>query len=133
MDRKAILDKYTQNWILKYYPESKQKSDQVDQLFWTSYLVNYTNLSAGEIGKLVYQSATKIMEGKSDLKTEVSSLNSQYGQAQAWEQLIKIGVRVGWVQQIKKLYYEILNDKSITETKLYFVVKEKYFPLYKLK
>ena len=126
MDSREIsLRKYTQYHIHRYYPEEKQKSDQVDWLFHTTLLSTKTSLTVHDIAKLVYQSVAKILENQSTLEDEVKHLSEQYSYADSWEQLLKVGIRVTWLQTIKSKFRYILNSK-IPEEELYYVVRKEY-------
>jgi hypothetical protein len=130
-NRERLLSMYTTNFILRYYPEIKQKSDDIDWKLHTARLVTYSNgnLTTDQIGKAVYESAARILEKQSDFNTELENLNNIFDLKDSWEQLLKVGIRTGWVNIIKQIYYQIINDTTIPDNKLYFIIKEKYPPL----
>jgi hypothetical protein len=130
-ERKRILAQLTMNFIYRYYPEWKQKSDNADWLLYTTRISTYSSLSIDEIGRYIYQSVARILEGQSDFQTELDNLCQVYDYKEGWEQLLKVGIRVGWVNMIKQIHFAILNDTSIPNEKLYYAVREKYIPLTK--
>ncbi len=90
--------------IEQFYPEVKQRSDVADKEYWGAWLLaQNSNYTADSIYKSAYQSALNILSGTSDLQTEVA--NYPTAEQQAWEQLIKIALRVAFVQEVKKEYY----------------------------
>ena len=94
----------TKDYIEKFYPEVKQRSDVADKEYWGAWLLAQNpTYTADSIYRSAYQSALNIINGTSDLQTEVS----KYPQAEqrAWEQLIKIALRVSFVQRVKEEYY----------------------------
>jgi len=132
-ERESILSQLTTSFIHRYYPEWKQRSDNTDWKLHTTRLVTYSEgkLTTDQIGKLIYISSAKILEGKSDFKTELDNLCQEFNLRESWEQLLKVGIRTGWVNIIKQMHYRILNDLSIPDTKLYFAVRQSYIPLTK--
>jgi len=115
------LNSYTTSYILQHYPDIKQKSDLADKEFYTTLLINKLSLTADEIANKVYNASANILSGISTLQDEVEKLSKDKdgneitfdwnGQTVStklpWEQLIKVGVRTGWVQLVKQKYYEI--------------------------
>ena len=92
------------SYIQRFYPEVKQRSDVADKEYWGAWLVaQNSTYTADSIYKSAYQSALNILNGASDLPTEVA--NYPTAEQQAWEQLIKIALRVAFVQEVKKEYY----------------------------
>jgi len=132
-ERESILSQLTTSFIQRYYPEWKQRSDEVDWKLHTTRLVTYSEgrLTIDKISKLIYQASARILEEKSDFNTELDNLCSIFDLRSSWEQLLKVGIRTGWVGLIKRLYYQILNDTSIPNERLYFVVRSTYVPLTK--
>jgi len=130
-ERERILSQYTMSFIHRYYPEWKQRSDEADWKFHTTRLVTYSkgSLTIDKIGQLIYKSSAKILEGESDFNTELENLCKVFDLRESWAQLLKVGIRTGWVNIIKQMYYKILNDTTIPDTKLYFVVRKTYIPL----
>jgi hypothetical protein len=115
-----LLNSKTTSYILNNYPDIKQKSDLADKEFYTSLLINKLNLTADDIANKVYNASANILSGTSTLDNEVNKLsydengneitfewNGQTLSAKIpWEQLIKVGVRVGWVNLVKQTYYQ---------------------------
>jgi len=115
------LNSNTTSYILQHYPDIKQKSDLADKEFYTTLLINKLSLTANEIANRVYNASANILSGISTLQDEVEKLSKDKdgneitfdwnGQTVStklpWEQLIKVGVRTGWVQLVKQKYYEI--------------------------
>jgi hypothetical protein len=121
------LDTKTTSYITSNYSDIKQKSDLADKEFYTSLLINKLSLTADDIANKVYNAAANILSNISTLEDEVNKLsydedgneitfewNGQNISAKIpWEQLIKVGVRVGWVNLVKQTYYQV---KSQIET-----------------
>ncbi len=100
----AQLQEAAKQYIEQFYPEVKQRSDNADKEYWGAWLLaQNSTYTADSIYKSAYQSALNILNGTSDLPTEVS--NYPTAEEQAWEQLIKIALRVAFVQEVKKEYY----------------------------
>ena len=107
------------SYILRYYPDVKQKSDIADKEYWGSWLVAQNpNYTTDSIYKSVYQSANNILSGTSDLATEIS--NYPQAEQKAWEQLIKIALRVAFVQKVKEEYWTLRGqiESATTESEL---------------
>ena len=98
------LQSLAKSYIERFYPEVKQRSDVADKEYWGTWLLSQNSgYTADSIYKSTYQSALNILNGASDLQTEVASYPT--AEQQAWEQLIKIALRVAFVQEVKKEYY----------------------------
>ncbi len=98
------LQASAKSYIERFYPEVKQRSDVADKEYWGAWLLaQNSTYTADSIYKSAYQSALNILSGTSDLPTEVA--NYPTAEQQAWEQLIKIALRVAFVQEVKKEYY----------------------------
>jgi len=133
IERELVLSQLTSVYIHRYYPEWKQRSDEADWKLHTTKLVTYSkgSLTVDKIGQLIYESSAKILEGVSDFNTELENLCKVFDLRESWEQLLKVGVRTGWLGIIKQLHKQILNDSSIPDNKIYFATREKYIPLTK--
>jgi len=100
------LKHITKQYIEQYYPEIKQRSDVADKEYWGAWLLSHNDTyTSDSIYKQAYQSALNILNGTSDLQTEVS--NFPQAEQPAWEQLIKIALRVAFVQQVKEQYRQL--------------------------
>ena len=98
------LQATAKSYIERFYPEIKQRSDEADEKYWLPRLLaQNSTYTADSIYKSAYQSALNILSGTSDLPTEIS--NYPTAEQQAWEQLIKIALRVSFVQEVKEEYY----------------------------
>ena len=100
------LQTATKNYIERFYPEVKQRSDVADKEYWGAWLLaQNSTYTADSIYKSAYQSALNILSGSgaSDLQTELSRYPQ--GEQKAWEELIKLALRVAFVQEVKKEYY----------------------------
>lgn len=98
------LQSAARSHIERYYPELKQRSDVADKEYWGAWLLaQNSSYTSDQIYRSAYQSALNIIAGSSDLQTEVSGYPAS--EQQAWEQLIKIALRVAFVQEVKKEYY----------------------------
>jgi hypothetical protein len=121
---KESLDRVTTEYIHYYYSDIKQKSDQADKEFCTTLIVNQLNLTTDEILQKVYHAVELLYSGQTTL-TEISEqlgkddngnpIVLKYGDTEIplshlYEQLIKIAIRVAWVQQVKLKYKQYLNQ-----------------------
>ncbi len=96
-------------YIEQFYPEVKQRSDMADKEYWGSWLLTQNSTyTADSIYKTAFQSAANILNGTSDLQTEVSNFPTT--EQPAWEQLIKIALRVGFVQRVKQEYWALYQQ-----------------------
>ena len=141
------LAEITKNYIYRYYPDVKQKSDLNDKEFHTTLLITKMNYTADYIAKQVYESAARILSNQSTLQTEISRLstdengniitiewnNQTIPISWSWEQLIKVAIRQGWVQNVKLVYnnlkQQILSFNTIEEVQN-FLFDDTIFPRY---
>ena len=112
------LDDFTTNYIYKYYPPNKQNSDFADRDYWSTLLIRKFGYSYQELAQKTYDTIADIIDGVITLQQGVEKLsidengnpltytfnNQEYSAAPVWEQLLKIGIRVAWVQQVKQVY-----------------------------
>jgi uncharacterized membrane protein len=132
MTKEKLLGKLTLKFILRHYDEIKQKSDDIDWKVHTTRLIvaSKRELTVDIIGEEIYKSSALILEMKSDFFTELKRLNEIFPLEESWAQLLKVGIRNGWVVLIKSLYKEALkriNELSIEEIRDY--VNNVYPPL----
>jgi len=144
------LSEFITSYIFLHYPDTKQKSDLADKEFFTTLLISKLSLTADEIANKVYEASANILSNTSTLQDEVNKLskdetgneitftwNGQTIHASfVWEQLIKVGVRTGWVQLVKQKYYEIKsqieNLASLNEVENFKVENSKLPPFPKI-
>ncbi len=112
------LDDFTTNYIYKYYPPNKQQSDVADRDYWSTLLIRKFGYSYQELAQKTYDTVADIIDGIITLQQGIEKLstdengnpltytfsNQEYPVAPVWEQLLKIGIRVAWVQQVKQVY-----------------------------
>jgi len=110
------LERYTPVYIERYYPEIKQRSDIADKEYYVTYLLaTNNNYTSDEIYKRAGISAYKIFTGQSTLEQELTLYPEE--ERQAWEQLIKIALRVQFVQAVKEEYRQYLQMIQNAQTK----------------
>ncbi len=103
------LSNITRKYIEKYYPEVKQRSDIADKEYCGSVLLTLNSVyTTDQIYKDCANYASQILAGTGDLQTIVSSLPTV--EQPYWEQLIKVAVRVGWVNQVKQIYRQLKSQ-----------------------
>lgn len=98
--------KIATDYILQHYPQIKQQSDIADKMYFE------TVLKAGGVSDLEVDIATRVGQlhsGKS--LDEVTSDVSQKSKV-AYIQLIKVGIRVSWVQACKKALGEAIAQDT---------------------
>jgi len=101
----SALDKEIENHIHNHYPQTKQNSDLADKLYYENILKanGFKNLEQVIVSKVVefYENNKSIDE----LLSDVDDANKE-----AISQLLKVGIRVTWVQRCKEEF-----KKSIAE------------------
>jgi len=106
----------TTSYIEQYYPEVKQRSDISDKEYWGSWLLaRNPNYTTDKIYASVYQSVARILAGQSTLENELQ--NYPETERIAWEQLIKVGLRVAFVQVVKQEYHQLAQAIQNAQTK----------------
>jgi hypothetical protein len=141
---RELLGNKTKSYIQRYYPELKQRSDVADKEYWSAWLVSHfpDTYTIDNLYQKFFASAAKIIEATSDLETEVSALKEVTSFADdgeeinytiALEQLLKVALRQGWVQQCKVEY--AIKSKMVNEVTTIEDVQaiELSFPEYLLK
>ena len=118
LEAQAVIDKKyadATSFIYKHYPQTKQNSDLADKLYYENVLKanGFENLEQTIVSKVI-----EFENGKSfdELLADVDDANKE-----AIAQLLKVGIRVTWVQRCKE---EL--KKSIAED------REPNFPKYPL-
>ena len=112
-------------YIYSYYPQSKQNSDLADKIYYETFLKakGYTDIEA----KLV-QAVEDFYNGKT---IDEIVANENDDDKEAIIQLLKVGIRVTWVQmvknKIKELQTEILNEQILEVNYI-----KQYFPKFPL-
>jgi len=98
------LYKDCSNYIYKHYPQEKQSSDLADKIFYENVLKagGYQNLETDVVSFVINFKNGKSIE---DILKDVEDK-----QKEGVEQLIKVGIRVDWVQQCKKELKEALKE-----------------------
>lgn len=115
------LDNFTTNYIYKYYPPSKQQSDQVDKDFYSTLLIKKFNYTYQDLAQKTYDATADIVDQVKTFQEAVQELstdengneltytfrNQTYPVAPVWEQLLKIALRTNWVKEVKLIYSQI--------------------------
>jgi len=106
----------TKSYIEQHYPETKQRSDVADKEYWGSWLVAHNQTyTTDTIYASVYQSVARIMSRQTTLESELQ--NYPEAERVAWEQLIKVGLRVAFVQAVKQEYHYLAEAIQNAQTK----------------
>ena len=106
------LQNQTKSYIEKYYPEIKQRSDVNDKEFWGSWLIyHFPDVhNSDSLYKKLFEASAKILEKQSNFQTELNNLQEitefeneeiEFKYKIALEQLLKVALRQGWVQECK--------------------------------
>ena len=95
------------NYIYQHYPQTKQNSDLADKLYYENVLKagGFENLE-----QIVVKKVLEFENGKNldELLEDVASENKT-----AMKQLLKVGIRVAWVQKCKaELKKAIAEDRE---------------------
>lgn len=106
-ERIQELSDACKNYILSFYPAIKQQSDIADKVYFETVLkaVGISNLEADIIKRVEDFYNGKTLD---EVISDVADENKE-----AYLQLIKVGVRVNWVQRCK----EVLRDAIANSTK----------------
>ena len=100
LNKEVILREY----IYKYYPQDKQNSDLADKLYYENILKakNIENLEADIVKRI-----ERFYNGESldEIVSDVIDENKE-----AYLQLIKVGIRVTWVQMCKAEYKKAIEE-----------------------
>ena len=118
----------TSEHIFQHYPDIKQKSDLSDKEFFETYL-KINNIDEIAFRQAIAQSVQNIYNNTSDFATELSNLQTSFpapatATQQEWnlaiEQLLKIAIRVYFVQACKNVYrqYKQQIQNATTEAQL---------------
>ncbi|SFP60276.1 hypothetical protein [Hydrogenimonas thermophila] len=93
---RVLLDSQISTFIYRYYPQSKQASDQADKEYFTTLLKanGAENLEADIVARVQNFFAGKTLD---EVVEDVTDENKE-----AYIQLIKVGIRVTWVQMCKQ-------------------------------
>ena len=94
-------------YIYTHYPQTKQNSDLADKLYYENLLKSQgvQNLEADIVARV-----QNFYDGKS-LEEVLADVDAEH--KEAYEQLVKVGIRVAWVQQCKaKLKAAIAEDRE---------------------
>jgi len=95
------------NFILQHYPQIKQQSDSADKEYFTTLLKanGVQNLEADIVARVQNFFAGKTLD---EVVEDVPDENKE-----AYIQLVKVGIRVTWVQQCKaELKASIAEDRE---------------------
>ncbi|WP_294948234.1 hypothetical protein [Sulfurivirga sp.] len=98
----------TEQHILRHYPQTKQASDTADKMYFETVMRasgTYPSLDA-DITQAVADYYTARASGTPKTPAELAAALAQPGDEAAIEQLIKVGIRVKWVQDCKVAYRE---------------------------
>jgi len=128
----AEASQLAKEYILQHYPDDKQKSDLADREYYSAYLVTVNqNYTFEEVYRIVSMLAVQVYRGQMTLDQAISQLPEN--ERKAWEQLIKIGLRVMFVQNVKNEFAnfveQIQNAKTVEELRNIQVIYKTKFPL----
>lgn len=98
------LQKYVENYIIFFYPRTKQLSDVIDATYYRLAIVqtNQTLITELEIQNEATFVSYDILQFKYTLKDYLQ--NKPEYQRKYWEQLLKAFIRAIWLQQVKDIY-----------------------------
>ena len=100
-------ESYIARHIFQSYPQTKQNSDLADKLYYENLLKSQgvQNLEADIVARV-----QNFYDGKS-LEEVLADVDESH--KEAYEQLVKVGIRVAWVQQCKaELKAAIAEDRE---------------------
>ena len=132
--QRKVLNRFpevTYKFISAYYPDWKQKSDNVDSNFWQAWILSKSvdDWTSAKIHKTLYDGIAEYFEGSKSFQDILNDIvpadsdhnydwNGQKVQEQfAWAQLGKVAVRQGWVQLTKLKYNEMMEKFENAESK----------------
>ncbi len=107
------LTMMTSQYIFQYYSDIKQKSDISDKEFFETYMKIH-NIDEIQFRQAIAQAVQNIYNNTSDFATELSNLQTSFpppatANPDEWnfaiEQLLKVAIRVAFVQRCKQVYY----------------------------
>ena len=112
------LDKECTDYILSYYPDTKQKSDLFDKEYHAAALLMInSSYNSDQLYKLCGNFANEILDGMKTFEEILSTVPEI--ERFHWEQLIKVSVRTAWLQRVKYQYYQykekIMKCNSVDE------------------
>jgi len=107
-EKKKIEEKIKQceTYIYTYYPQSKQNSDIADKLYYENLLKakGIENLEVDIVSK-----TKRYFEGES-LDSLISNIQEE--DKEAYLQLLKVAIRVAWVQECKRELKKSIEDNT---------------------
>jgi len=132
--KRKILDRFpkvTYKFISAYYPDWKQKSDSVDESYWSTWIINKSvdDWTQSAMEKTIYENVSEFFLGNKtfeeileDICPDDSKHNYVWNgttipERFAWAQLGKVAVRKGWVQIIKAIFRQYMEKIENAETK----------------
>ena len=107
------LFELTRDNIYQYYSDIKQKSDISDKEFFETY-IKIHNVDEIAFRQAIAQAVQNIFAGTSNFATELANLQTNFpapatANPDEWnfaiEQLLKVAIRVAFVQRCKQVYY----------------------------
>lgn len=115
----------TTSYIEKYYSQLKQRSDVVDKEYWGAWLIAHfpSVYTTDNLYQKIFKAAASVVEGQNIFDTAIENLKeltsfpdteTQNKYYIALDQLLKVAIRQGWVQECKKTYYKY--KKQIEES-----------------
>jgi len=117
-ERKIMeFDKQTTNYILRFYPHNKQLSDISDKEYYTNIIIN-AGVDYIAANKKINTLVTSIENGEITLDDAVNDLiqTFTYNDTKAWEQVLKVALRVAWVQHCKEAFKKACDDVNAATT-----------------
>jgi len=111
----TTLQMLAKEYIEQHYPEIKQRSDLADKEYYTAYLLAINqNYSIEDLYAQILRHVLDISSGKTTLAEIVTSYPEE--ERIAWEQLIKIALRIQFVQSVKAEYRRLVNQMEQAKT-----------------
>ena len=106
---KEYISRQVEGHILRHYTQTKQSSDTADKMYFETTLKasgSYPDLEA-KVTQAVADFYTAQAAGTPKIPAELAApLAVAAGDEAALEQLIKVGIRIKWVQDCKAAYRE---------------------------
>ena len=132
--KQKVIDRFpevTYKFISAYYPDWKQKSDNVDIIFWSAWILNKSvdDWTKSKMEKTIYEKVAEYFDGSKtfqEILNDIVPVDSDHNydwngtkiqEQYAWAQLGKVAVRQGWVQMTKAIYSNYMTKFKNAESK----------------
>jgi len=101
-----VLKEKVSRYIFTYYPQEKQNSDLADKLYYENIL------KAKGVSKIEKGINNRVIDFYNGKTIEETIKNISDENKEAYRQLVKVGIRVAWVQMCKDAYKEAIANLS---------------------